>query len=116
MNELIEVIPNEVDEETGVITEIRYYLDSKITNELAAIQKIIKDAKAREDEIKQTILSEMESKNIIKVDTPYFTISYVAPTQRETLDVKSFKEANPDLYDEYVKFTDVKSSVRIKLK
>lgn len=58
----------------------------------------------------------MESKGIIKLDTDELTISYVAPTDRETLDTKALREELPDIYDTYVKISPVKSSIRIKLK
>ena len=44
------------------------------------------------------------------------TITYIAPTTRETFDSKAFRAKNPKLYDEYVKIGAVASSVRIKLK
>ena len=58
----------------------------------------------------------MESKGIIKLDTDELTISYVAPTDRETLDTKALREELPDIYDTYAKISPVKSSIRIKLK
>ena len=58
----------------------------------------------------------MESKGIIKVETEEITISYIAPTDRETFDSKRFKADHADLFDEYVKMSPVKSSVRIKVK
>ena len=38
-----------------------------------------------------------------------------AETERETFDSKQFKADMPELYDEYVKFSKVKPSVRIKV-
>lgn len=116
MNELIEMIPNEIDDETGAITEMLYFLNDEVTSQLVEIQKLSKELKEKEDAIKKALIEEMESKGIIRIHAQGLSISYVAPTQRETFDSKAFKEANPDLYDEYVKFTNVSSSVRFKLK
>lgn len=116
MKELIEEIINEIDEETGAVTEIRYWLSPETSNKIAEIEKQMKALKEQEEELKQRILNEMESKNIIKLDTQDLTITYVAPTQRETLDSKLLREELPDIYDSYVKFTDVKGSIRIKVK
>ncbi len=115
MDELIVVIPNEYDEK-GEICEVIYELDKSVSNKIAEFERQIKAIKEKEDELKQAILEEMEKKNIIKIDTEDLLISYVAPTTRETLDSKTFKNDMPEIYDEYVKITPVKSSIRIKLK
>lgn len=101
---------------TGEITEYKYELDVNVSQQIAEFEKAIKEMKAKEDELKQAILEEMESKSIIKIDSDDLTISYVAPTDRETFDSKSFKAEHQDLYDEFVKMTPVKSSIRIKVK
>ena len=116
MKELIEYIPNEIDDETGAITEMLYFLNDDVTSQLVELQKLSKEIEEKEKEIKKALLEEMEAKGITKIHAEGLSITYIAPTQRETFDSKAFKEANPDLYDEYVKFTNVSSSVRFKLK
>jgi predicted phage-related endonuclease len=91
-------------------------LDGTTAKHIAEFEKMAKEIKAKEDELKKEILKEMESKGIIKLDTDELTISYVAPTDRETLDTKALREELPDIYDTYVKISPVKSSIRIKLK
>ena len=83
---------------------------------LAEFERQVKQIKAKEDELKQRILAEMEEHGILKIETDELTINYVAPTSRETFDSKAFRKDNPDLYDEYVKITDVSASVRMKVK
>ena len=104
MNELIRV-------EKGVP-----FLDAVTSRELADFERKIKELKEAEDTIKQKILEEMETKGILKIDTADITISYIASSDRETFDSKRFKTEHADLFDEYVKMTPVKSSVRLKLK
>ena len=91
-------------------------LDVEVSKKIAEFERQVKEIKAKEDELKQAILAEMESKNIIKLDTDALAITYVAPTTRETLDSKALKEELPDIYDTYVKISNVKASVRLKLK
>ena len=91
-------------------------LDGTTAKHIAKIEKMAKEIKAKEDELKKAILTEMESKGIIKLETDELTISYVAATDRETFDSKKLRADNPDLYDEYIKISTVKPSVRIKLK
>lgn len=91
-------------------------LSEEVTAKIVEFEKQIKLIKEEEDKLKQTILSEMEKNNIIKLESENLTISYVAPYDRESFDSKAFKEAHQDLYDEYVKMTPVSSSIRIKVK
>lgn len=93
-----------------------YGLVSDAINTIVEIEKQIKDLKVLQDNYKENLLKEMEENNVLKVDTEKLLISYVAPSTRETLDSKKLKEDLPDIYDLYVKFTDVKSSLRIKVK
>ena len=90
-------------------------LDIEVSNKIAEFERQMKHIKEQEDALKEAIKAEMEAKGILKVEADGIAISYVAPTERETFDSKKFKADNPDLYDEYVKFTPVKSSIRIKI-
>lgn len=100
---------------------IRAYEDVAILNpetaaRIANFEKVIKEAKEREDELKRAILEEMESKNLLKVETDDLVISYIAPSDRETLDSKALRKELPDIYDAYVRITPVKSSLRVRVK
>lgn len=83
---------------------------------IAEFEKLAKEIKAKEDALKDEILKTMESFGILNIETPELKISYVAPTNRETFDSKTFRKDFEDLYDEYVVVTPVKSSIRIKVK
>lgn len=91
-------------------------LDKETSQKIAEFEKTIKDMQEKEKALKEAILNEMQAKNIVKIDTPELSISYVAETYKETFDSKSFKEQNPDLYDSYVKMSPVKASLRLKVK
>ena len=91
-------------------------LDVETSAKIAEFERKMKEIKEAEDALKQGILKEMEQKGILKVETEEMTISYVAPTDRETFDSKRFKFDHPDMFDEYVKMSPVKASVRIKVK
>lgn len=92
-----------------------FILDAEASNKIAEFEREIKRLKEAEDKLKEAILSEMESKNIIKLTTDTLNITYVAPTVRETLDSKALKEELPEIYDEYVKLTNVKASIRLRV-
>ena len=91
-------------------------LDTEVSKKIKDLKQILKTAKQKEEELSQLILEEMENKNILNLETDDLSITYIAPAERETFDSKKFREENPDLYDEYVKFSPVKSSIRVKVK
>lgn len=83
---------------------------------IVEFETVIKKLKEQEDALKSAILAEMEAKNIVKIDAPDLSITYIAPTDRETFDSKAFRAEHGDLYDEYVRMTPVKSQIRLKVK
>ena len=93
-------------------------LDAEVSRRIAEFEKQLKALKEQEDELKQLILEEMEKQGIIKLEdeTSGLSINYIAKTYRESFDGKKFKEEHPDMYDDYIKMSPVKSSIRIKVK
>lgn len=88
----------------------------EVSRKLAEFEKQVKAIQLEETALKQALLEEMRSRGIVKLETDDLTIAYIAPTDRESFDSKRFRAENPNLYDEYVTFTRVKDSIRIKLK
>lgn len=93
-----------------------YGLVKDAVDTIVTIENEIKRLKELQDNYKEELLNAMEQNNIIKLETDELAITYVAPTDRETFDSKAFKAEHQDLYDEYVKMSSVKSSVRLKVK
>ena len=91
-------------------------LNPEVSRKLAEFERMAADIKAKQDELKKCILDEMEQNGILKLETDDLTITYIAPTSRETFDSKAFRKDNPDLYDEYIRISDVSASVRMKVK
>lgn len=96
--------------------EDNYQLSNIIISELKMIDEEKKELKRKEDAIRETLLKEMEDKGIIKISDENISITYKAPTEKETFRTAKFKKDLPDLYDTYVEFTPVKSSLLIKIK
>ena len=103
-------------EELIVLENEKFNLNNGTSRLIADFERRIKELKDKEDELKQRILTEMENKGLIKLETDDLIISYIAPTNRESFDSKTFKTNHQDLYDEYTNITPVKSSIRVKLK
>ena len=91
-------------------------LDAEAVRKIAEFEDTMNKLKQAEDKLKKDILAEMEEKNILKIENDTMTISYIGATGRETFNSKKFRSDNPDLYDEYVTISPVKSSIRIRVK
>ena len=96
--------------------EDNYQLANIITSELKMIDEEEKKLKEKKEKIREALLKEMEDKGILKIADENISITYKAPTEKETFRTKDFKKDLPDLYDTYVEFTPVKSSLLIKIK
>ena len=104
MNELVKL-------ENGEFGLVKDAVDTIIS-----IETEIKKLKEMQDNYKEVILKGMEENDILKIDIPELTITRKAATTRETLDTKQLRADMPEIYDEYVKITDVKGSITIKVK
>lgn len=91
-------------------------LSQKTLQSIISVETELKAIKEKEKELKEALLSEMKKRGIKKIDTPEVILTYIEPTDREKFDSKKLREDKPDLYDEYVTFSEVKESIRIKIK
>ena len=91
-------------------------LDPKVAQAITDFEREVKAIKEQEDLLKAKIIEEMENKGLLKVDTPNLILTYIGASVREIFDSKKLRADDPDLYDQYIRFTPVKASVRIKLK
>lgn len=103
-------------EELIVVQNDVALLNIDASKTIIEIENQIKYLKEKEELIKQVVLEEMERKNILKLEDNSLMINYIAPSNRETFDSRKFKQEHQDLYDEYIKISPVKSSIRIKIK
>ncbi len=94
----------------------KYGLVKDAVDTITTIENEIKKLKEMQDNYKEQLLKVMEENDILKIEIPELTITRKAPTTRETLDSKALKEDMPEIYDEYVKISDVKGSITIKVK
>lgn len=83
---------------------------------LIALEKQRKLINDEYDNFKAELLKAMEENGVVKIENEDLIISYIASGEKETFDSKSFKKDHSEMYDAYVKFTPVKSSIRIKVK
>lgn len=91
-------------------------LPIKTENEVVNALRQLEELKQAEKSLKESLLKEMQKRNIKKIDTPKLTITYIDETTKETFDSKAFREEYRDLYDDFVKISDVKAYVKIGVK
>lgn len=98
------------------LTEGGWLLTKEAAAQIASFEAQIKLAKEREEALKGAIIEAMEANGILRLDSDILSITYVAPTTRESLDSKALRKDFPEVYDAYAKLSPVKASVRIKVK
>lgn len=87
-----------------------------VLNRLAEIEKAYKKMDEERDKLKADLLAAMEQHGIEKWENDVMSVSYVAPTKRISVDSAKLKKELPDVFKNYSKTSNVKSSVRFKLK
>ena len=105
MNNEVKVIDNQLvlsEQAKQILKEMR---DFEITKQ---------EMDNQEKEIKQAIQKAMEEHGIKSFENEDVKISYVAPTQRVSVDTAKMKEEG--IYDLYTKTSEVKASVRLTYK
>ena len=84
---------------------------------MPALQKIqAKSIKEQQERLKEDLLNAMETHGVKKWDNEVMTVTYTAPTTRTSIDSSKLKKELPDVFSKYSKTSNVKSSIRIKLK
>lgn len=91
-------------------------LAQEISEKIAEFEKTIKELKKQEDELKEKIKQAFEDNGVLKLENDLLNITYVESYDKEALDTKRLRAEIPEIYDEYVKITPVKASIRIKAK
>jgi len=88
----------------------------EVVRQMSDVLTEIAELEAKRDAFKQQLEGMFEQYGVEKWDNEYFTITRVDGYTKETFDGKKFKEEHPKLAKQYIKQTEVKPSIRIKLK
>ena len=100
---------------TKEIVELKCLPQERI-KQLALAFETIKRIQTEIDNIKIAIKEEMESRNILNVQTPEFNIAVRKAHTKKMFDSKRFKEDFPDIYEKYSRNIEAKSSINIEWK
>lgn len=86
-----------------------------VTNLIADIKRQADEAEARCAALKEKLKAAMESAGVKSWDTGVFKATVKAAGTRKDFDKKKFQADHPELYNEYIKETETKSSLLITL-
>ena len=103
-----EQLPAEVNATLQKVAELESFIQEQTEQ--------LKQKQADMDTLKAYLLQQMTSSGVKKLDGEKVTITYVEPYTKELFDSKRFKEEQPDLAEKYIKQSQVKESIKIKLK
>lgn len=88
----------------------------EIEAEIARREEEVKNLKAEQEQIKAGLIEVMKQYGVKKYEGESLTLTYTAPTTRTTIDSKSLKEQEPEIYERFSKTSEVKESLRITVK
>ena len=77
---------------------------------LALKAELEKEEKEFKDKLTEIWSKSTDLPNSITIDGLKFT--YVKPSTRKTFDSKKFQEDHPEIYDKYIKESEIKASIR----
>lgn len=102
----------QLEKNTTALAKLNKEIEAAVGTQLAKQ----KELEAKNADIREAIKDAMEANGVTKFDGDLIAITYVAPTTRTTFDSKRFMAERPKTAEKYLKTSDVKSSIRIKLK
>lgn len=104
-----------IEEKREIATDLQT-IDQNTLARFSDVLETIANLEKEIEPIREQIKDEMEKRGILNLKLGNVSISYVAPTKRKTFDTKRFKADNAEMYEQYTKESEVKSSIRIKIK
>ena len=91
-------------------------IEESISTAIANFQTDLEQKKKKEVDLKEALKTAMRDGEVKKFENDIISLTYIAPTQRKTIDTEKLKEEKPELWEEYSKVSEVSDSVRVKVK
>lgn len=99
------------DLEAKTIDEV-LMLDSAIKS----LDEQLKYYKEKKEQLNESLLAYMKDNGIAKIDTPSISVAIKDAYVRSSIDSTRLKKEQPEIYSQYLKETQVKESLTIKIK
>ena len=103
MNELVKYEDGELTVEKEIVKQIREFEKFKAEMDL------------KEKHLKQALKENFEKYGITSWATDGLSAKYKSATTRKSIDTKRLKEELPDIYEEYLKESNVSSSISLTI-
>lgn len=91
-------------------------VENDISQQIQDFRVKLAELQNKDTLLKEEIKEAMESHDVKKFENEFVSITYVAPSKRVSFDSKKFKDENPEQYAKYERTSEVRSSLRIKVK
>lgn len=101
-----------IEKNTQAIAKINAAIEREVGHQLQKRNEL----EQQNADMREAIKDAMEANGVTKFDGDLISITYVKPTTRTSFDSKRFMEERPKTAEKYLKTTEVKGSIRIKLK
>lgn len=103
---------------TGLPTNVNEALIklNDLENFIAFEELQLKEMQYKKDTLKEFLLEQMTTNNIKKWETDNLIVTYVAPSERKSLDSTKLKSEQPKIYEQYSKVSTIKEQIKIKIK
>jgi len=83
---------------------------------LADIESAKKSLEAQIKDYREKLKQAMVEQGVTKFENDYIRINYIEETTRKRIDSKKLKAEKPEIYNNYLKESKIKDSVRVKIK
>lgn len=101
------------DDSTYVYYDTPSWFVSKEQKRLMGLLQKKKSLEAEIEKVKTLLMDNMTKNNYSSFVTPFFKVNYIAPTTATTFDAARFKAEHPEMYGEYLKTQERKSTIKI---
>lgn len=101
----------EQDELLEMLPELAF-----VEEEIVSYKKRLKEMEDRKAEMSARIIEHFEKVDSNPIETEQLKITYVKPSIRFSIDREGLEQKYPEIASEFMKETNIKSSIRIKLK
>jgi len=106
--ELPAILTEEMNEQLQKVADLESFIQTT-QKELAIRQTNLENLKA-------FLLQQMTEYGVKKMEGEQVIVTYVEPYTKELFDTKRFKQDNPAEAEKYIKISQVKEGIKIKLK
>lgn len=97
-----------------VVTENEKMLE--VERSILTLERQLAELKAQDEAFRAMLMQAMEKGRVMSFESDRLRVAYVAPYNRTTLDSKAVQKKYPKVYDECLRTSTVKASVRLTLR